>query len=218
MIKRSVSFGLLLAALGLLSETETLDAGTVDLVYGGSLLDGTLGMLDRLRQIKGQYGEVHIQSPLYSSQDGFSFKTHHTASLYSPVFHYDGHGPIYFTKGQSNPLPGLRDLVFIDACNGFSSLNWFGGCSRVFMGWVGAVNPAYAYAWSGYFYEGLFNLYEQGHHYTIRQAYDYASFQNDLHIQVGYVQIRVPLPAPEYEEREPGDADRNVDYFERTNG
>ena len=216
MIKRSVSFGLLLAALGLLSETETLDAGTVDLVYGGSLLDGALGMLDRLRQIRAQYDGVHIQSPLYSSWREFSFKTRQAASLYCPVFHYDGHDPIDFSRKHRRKPPGLKDLVFIDACNGFSSLNWFGGCSRVFMGWVGAVNPAYAYAWSGYFYEGLFNLYEQGHHYTIRQAYDYASFQNDLHIQVGYVQIRVPLADPGIDPCVEGGDHRSVDDFEKT--
>ena len=220
MIKRSASFGLLLAALGLLSETETLDAGTVDLVYGGSLLDGALNfmMIDRLRQIKGQYDAINIQSLVYStwhkSSGSFSFKTTHAAELYSPVFHFDGHGDLLIYAAKRPPL--LKDIVFIDACSGFKLLPYFNGCSRVFMGWKGTVFVPVAYSWSGYFYEALFNLYEQGHHYTIRQAHDYASTMNDLHIQVGYVQIRVPRPDPEIHPCVEGGDHRSVDDFEKT--
>ncbi|MCD6283457.1 hypothetical protein J7J84_07685, partial [bacterium] len=207
--------------------TKVLDAGAVDLVYGGSLLDGIIGLPDRLRQIKQQYEDKHLQSALYSvwhKEDlgrTLSPKSLVAANLYSPVYHYDGHSDIWFFPGPEQYPPIVKDLVFIDGCDSFNGIlhDYFmdNSLARVYLGWESSISNIRANFWSGYFYEGLFNLVnEQGQHYSIREAYDYASVANDLWIQVGYVWHRIPLSDPGLDYRVTEDADRNINDFEKT--
>jgi len=206
--------------------TEVLDAGTVELVYGGTLLDGIIGVSDRLRQIQQQYDDKHLQSVLYSvwhkvnPDRTLSPKTLVAGNLYSPIYHYDGHSDIWFFEGSKQHPPVVKDLVFIDGCESFNGVlhGYFidNGLARVYLGWEGSIINVRANWWSGYFYQGLFNLYEQGHHYTIRQAYDYANVASDIWVQVGYVRLRIALSHPGLDERVPGDADRSIDHFEKT--
>jgi len=105
----------------------------------------------------------------------------------------------------------------MNAVHAHFMLNELGASARVYLGWEGDISNVRANWWSGYFYEALFNLVdEQGQHYSIKEAYDYANIAGDIWIQVGYVWHRIPLPHPGLDERVAGDADRNINNFEKT--
>jgi len=238
MIKRSASFGLLLAALGLLSETETLDAGTVDLVYGGSLMDATIQFVDELRPLKEKYNGVGLESPLYSvwtklpANYSFSRKTAVASALYSPVFHCDGHNNIWFFENIYGPL--VKELVYNGGCQSFGE-KWWGACgtwryfvggsppdtmrTRVYMGWLINVDSYASAEWDRLFYGLLFGRkWPFGPRYTIREAWNGANEKAKKINKKRYMRgNRLPVATGvDYEEKSAGDFDRTVDEFEKT--
>lgn len=218
-----------------LAEPVTLEAGTVDLVYGGSLMDPSLEVADELRPLKANYSNVGIESPLYSVHTkgnpphhySFSLQTAVASALYSPIFHCDGHNNIWFFENIYGPL--LKDLVYNGGCDSFhdcGTREYFVGDdppdtmrTRVYMGWLVDVNSYASAEWDRLFYDLLFGRkWPFGPRYTIREAWDGANEKAKKINNKRYMRgNRLPIATGvDYKEKAPGDFDRTVDEFEKT--